>query len=403
MSGSSSDLPVTTVTDHPLIDSVPLASPGGTAPPSPPAAVSAAVDPNQVRLVVNGVSKTGWQRVLVVRGLEIMPSQFSIALTDRYSGDSSQVDITAGDPCQLYLGATMVLTGRVDRVRRKFNRQGCVVQIVGRSSCRELVDCSIDPAQVPNMQISQSSVLDITTKLAAIYQIKVQALGGVGDTLIPQFNLNLGEQPYPVIERMARYSGILVYDAPDGSLNLAPVGTAAMASGFAEGVNIEEADGEQGADQRYSDYEVYLTSTYSLSDQAPMTPLQLVKDKTFTQFRKLVLISEQNQLDPDLAQKRGTWEMVRRYGRSNAIRLTTDSWRDSAGTLWTINTLVTIDAPHLKVTGAKWLIAQVAFRRDETGTHADLVLMPPQAFVPEPIVLVPQDAEIAQARAASGP
>ena len=394
------------ITDHPLIDSVPLAQPSASAAPNSPAAVSAvsapaAADPNEVRLVVSGVSKTGWQSVLVVRGIEIMPSQFAIALTERSSGDSAQVDVNAGDPCQVLIGNDLVLTGRVDRVRRRIGRQGCTVQIVGRSSCRELVDCSVDPAQVPNMQISSASVLDITKKLAGIYGVKAQALGGVGGTIIQQFSVNLGEQPYPIIERIARYAQILVYDEVDGSLNLAPLGTGAMASGVAEGVNVEAADGEQGMDQRYSDYELYLTSVYSLTEIAPITPLTAVRDPTVTQFRKLILISEQDALDPAITKRRGAWEMTRRYGRSNPIRVTIDSWRDRAGTLWTINTLVPVDIPHLKVVGQQWLITQVAFRRDETGTHADLLLMPKEAFQPEPLVQVASNPEIANARAAS--
>ena len=394
------------VTEHPLIADVPLAQPTGSAAPGSTAATSALVspaiaDPNELRLVVGGVSKTGWQSVLVVRGIEIMPSQFAIALTERSSGDSAQVDIKAGDPCQVFIGADLVLTGRVDRVRRRIGRQGCTVQIVGRSKCRELVDCSIDPAKVPNMQISSASVLDITKKLAGIYDVPVQALGGVGGTIIQQFSLNLGEQPYPVIERMARYAQILVYDEVDGSLNLAPVGTGSMASGVAEGVNVEAADGEEGVDQRYSDYEVYLTSVQSLTEIAPITPLTVVKDETVPQFRKLILISEQDALDPTITQRRGSWERNRRFGRSNPIRVTIDSWRDRAGALWKINTLCQVDVSHLKVVGKKWLIAQVAFRRDASGTHADLLLMPPEAFQPEPLVQVASNPEIANARAAS--
>lgn len=385
--------------ETPLAPEAPIATPNGTNPSTPSAATTTAVDPNQVRLVIANVSKTGWQQVLIVRGIEVMPSQFIIALADRYAGDSAQTDINAGDECQVYIGTDLVLTGRVDRVRRRITGQGSVLQIIGRSSCREIVDCAVDPAQVPNMQISQSTAIDIITKLAAIYKINVKTIGGVGQNIIPQFNVNLGDVVYPIIDRIARYCQFLAYDDTDGSLVLAPLGTIAMASGFTEGLNIENADYETGMDQRYSDYEVYISSTYTLSDIAPLTPLQLVTDPTVTPFRKLIIISEQNQLDPSLALQRGVWEKVRRYGRSNVLRLTTDTWRDSAGTLWAINSTVTVSSPHLKTTGQKWLIAQVGFRRDANGTHADLVLMPPAGFSPEPLVLAPQDAQIANARA----
>ncbi len=384
---------------HAAVDTPTAAGSGGGSNAGKGVTLAYGVD--EVRLVVNGVSKTGWQRVAIIRGIELMPSTFSVQVTDRYAGDSQQVDMKAGDTCQVYIGSNLILTGRIDRIRRKIGRQGNILQVVGRSNCRELVDCSVDPAQVSGLQVSQDTVLAITRRLAAINGIPVQALGGVGDTVIPQFNINLGERAFPIIEGMARWSQILVYDEVDGSLNLAPVAVGTMASGFAEGVNIEEADGEEGMDQRYSIYELYVSSTYSLTDIAPIEQLTQVKDETVTQSRKLIIICEQHQRDPKITQQRGEWERARRYGRSNVIRLTTDSWRDSAGTLWHINCLVDVNIPHLKVTGVQWLIAQVAFRRDEAGTHADLVLMPKEAFMPEPIVLVQSDPEIANARAAS--
>ena len=387
---------------HAAVDEPTTAGVGGSS--NSAKTVTPAYGVDEVRLVVNGVSKTGWQRVLIVRGIELMPSTFSVQVTDRYAGDSQQVDMKAGDTCQVYIGSDLILTGRIDRIRRKIGRQGNIIQIVGRSNCRELVDCSVDPAQVPGLQISQDTVLAITKKLAGINGIKVQALNGVGDTVIPQFNLNLGERAFPIIDGMARWAQLLAYDEVDGSLNLAPVAVGTMASGFAESVNVEEADSEEGMDQRYSIYELYVSSTYSLTDVVPsVPPLVQVKDETVTQDRKLVLICEQHQLDPKITQQRGEWERARRYGRSNVVRCTVDNWRDKANALWHINCLADMAFPHLKVTGVQWIIAQVAFRRDETGTHADLVLMPKEAFMPEPIVLVQSDPEVANARAKAGP
>ena len=46
--------------------------------------------------------------------------------------------------------------------------------------------------------------------------------------------------------------------------------------------------------------------------------------------------------------------------------------------------------PSLKLAKASWVIGEVSYRRDaEDGTTADLVLMPPAAFLPEPVVLQP--------------
>ncbi len=85
-----------------------------------------------------------------------------------------------------------------------------------------------------------------------------------------------------------------------------------------------------------------------------------------------------------VAVQRANWECARRLGRSQAAAITGDSWRDSKGTLWTPNWLAPIEAPAADITGAQWVIGTVTYRKDMSGTHADLVLMPQDAFEPDP-------------------
>jgi len=69
--------------------------------------------------------------------------------------------------------------------------------------------------------------------------------------------------------------------------------------------------------------------------------------------------------------------------------VTCDSWRDAAGKLWAPNHLAPIAATVLKLNTASWLIASVQYIRDENGQHAQLTMMDPKAFSPEPVVLQP--------------
>jgi prophage tail gpP-like protein len=50
--------------------------------------------------------------------------------------------------------------------------------------------------------------------------------------------------------------------------------------------------------------------------------------------------------------------------------------------------------PKLKLVNQNWAIGSVTFRKDMSGTHADLILMPPDAFDPEPKALELFDAEL---------
>jgi prophage tail gpP-like protein len=101
--------------------------------------------------------------------------------------------------------------------------------------------------------------------------------------------------------------------------------------------------------------------------------------------------------------------MTRRKGRSQSIRLTCDSWRDSAGLLWQPNYGVPVDigALHLSTSLVPWIISEVHYTVDaDRGTVADLLLMPKDAFQPQPIILRPDPwnpTDPAQGGAASVP
>ena len=68
--------------------------------------------------------------------------------------------------------------------------------------------------------------------------------------------------------------------------------------------------------------------------------------------------------------------------------------RDSAGALYCPNTLVDVLLPALMARGETWIVSEVTYRRDEGGTACDLVIMPPEAFTPQPILLQPGMADV---------
>jgi prophage tail gpP-like protein len=73
---------------------------------------------------------------------------------------------------------------------------------------------------------------------------------------------------------------------------------------------------------------------------------------------------------------------------------TVDSWRDAAGRLWEPNARVPLDLPKLKISDVEWVISDVTYLRGAEGTRAELMLMPAEAFEPEPVVLQPFDAQV---------
>ena len=350
---------------------------------------------DDVQLLLNGKIYGGWQDVRITRGIERLPSDFEIKLTDFYAYDASTLQVVAGEPCVVKIGADPVITGYVDAVMPSLSKDSHEITIVGRSKCADLVDCS---AEWAGGQISGATALEVAQKLAAPYGITVDALDDPGKA-IPYFNLMFGETPHDIIDRICKYSELLAYDDVDGNLLLARVSTRQAASGFRQGINVMSASAVFSMHDRFSEYRCYpnaFNTLQELGDAGFLKSSQL--DAGVTRHRLKVLIADMmGNGAADVAQRRAGWEASRRYGRSYAVRLTTDNWRDKSGALYEPNTLVALDLPTLKITGRIWTISEVTYRKGDQGTLCDLVVMPPAAFDVAPTVFQPGiPAEISQ-------
>lgn len=354
-------------------------------------------DPNQLRLLVNGRSYSGWFEQRVSCGVERMPRDFEVTATDRSPLTPSSITVEPGAEMRILLGDDPVITGYVDRVRPKISSGEHTLVISGRGCGQDLVDCS---AILPGMAIGGSELQadGIIRPLAAKFGIDVTVQGDISlKGAVPQFNINLGETPWDIIDRVTRWAGILCYEGADGNLVLSRVGQNAMASGVVEGVNLQDADATFSIDGRFSDYFAFVQSVDQFSQIGTQGDVGHVQDMTVPRYRPRAIISEQTQNGQPIAMQRLNWEKARRIGQSQAVEVIVDSWRDSAGTLWTPNYRLPVHIPSLKIVNQTLVIGDVEFSRGEDGTHAHMILMPPEAYEPEPNVLQAIDWQVAAA------
>ncbi len=344
---------------------------------------------------------TGWKSVAITRSCEMFPNSFVLTASEEYPDDPSRIIAEPGNgQCKVYIGGDLVITGYVDRYDIATAPGTHDVSILGRGLCEDLTDCSADLMNSPDVRggmINASNALDLATKLCKAFNITARsAVQDLGRS-IPSFQVALGETPYEIIERVARYAGFLVYEDENGTLVLDRVGTEEMASGFTMPGNIESAISALSIDQRFSDYTVVWMSVNQYADVSSAGFQRAhVQDKTMPRYRPRIIVSEQITPDFDIGQARANWELARRIGRSQAINLTCDSWRDSAGKLWQPNRLALLKAPAHKIGSVKWIIGTVTFVKDMSGTHAQITMMPPDAFMPEPSPLQLWDRELTQ-------
>ncbi|MCI1439812.1 MAG: phage tail protein [Acetobacter peroxydans] len=312
-----------------------------------------------VTFTIGGVRWEGWQDIRISRGCERMPADFDIAVTEKYL-DPGKIDIQPGAPCTLSIGSEKVIDGYVDIYGANIAPDEHGVRIAGRSRCSDIVDAH---AVVPNGQLGNCDIVRLATELCKPFGVQVLTQNvtlpaDAKDRIIQYFNVNLGQTPYELIEQCARYMALLVYDNADGNLVLASVGTTTHASGFAEGVNVMEAIVSFRMDERFSQYLPIMFSVQPFNDydnpnQGNSFPM--VPDPGVPRYRPFFVISEQFDNRGFLAERRAKWEMQRRRGRSQSVRLVCDSWHDSAGKLWTPNMLAPLHLPSLKLPQMGWL------------------------------------------------
>ncbi len=363
---------------------------------------------NEVSIQIADRKIVGWKTVSISRSAESFPNAFQFTCADQFPYDAARAIVLpggqAGEPCRVYIGSDLVITGYVDRYAVQTGPNQHDVVISGRGLCQDLYDCSIDPTKPPVLggTIKAANMLDLAQKLCANAGIAVRS--EVADTGKPLHAMQffLGESAYEVLEKVARYAQFLLYEDETGALVLDRVGTKKMASGFQMPGNVESANSTLSIDQRFSRYLVVWTTVTQFGEISPLSNNQAhAEDTTMPRDRLRIIVSEQIEPGENLGQQRADWEKARRIGRSQAINLTCDSWRDSAGTLWQPNRLAKIDMPAHKLVNAEWIIGGVVFRKDHSGTHADLVLMPPDAFSVQPGPLLLWDREVVDAVANS--
>ncbi|GBR06430.1 phage tail protein [Asaia siamensis] len=346
---------------------------------------------SEVTIQVNGHLITGWTEVAVVMGLEIMPWTAELGLTTEDPQTALINLINPGDICEVLIGTQKVITGYVITVAELAGPGDHMLRIAVASKSTDLVECS---ALLSSYQMSSTNALAIARAVCERSQITVSSINGAGNANIQLFSVILSETGYQVIERVCRLAGVLFYDQPDGNIVFSGVGTQRAASGFVVGGNVEQVSQMRSLAARYSQVipvlqtaDVLQTapSNDRLADQmASLTVGPPAIDPHVPRDRPMLILIEAGDADHKIAERRAQWEINRRYGRSQAITLTCDSWRDSAGSLWQPNTV----APFTDYDGNSrdLVIGEVTLRAGQDGTHADLVLMPSEAFQPEPML-----------------
>ena len=335
---------------------------------------------HEVCLVIAGQAYQGWTAIDIDLGIDGWVGSFELELSAKAKTGEADFVIPEGAECQVVLGGKALITGFVDKVTRSVSATERRVSVSGRDKAADLVDCSAvhKPGSWRNVKIDA-----IAKELAQPFGVTIKFTGDTGQPL-KRFALQPGETVFAAIERLCRYRGLICYSDGTGQLIVGNPDSGKQAGAIQYGNNGVAITHENDQSERFSKYIV--KGQASGDDERHGKPVAQIKaeveDKGVKRYRPLIIIGEE-QSDLASLKKRAEWEKTVRAARGQRTRATVPGWfggnGSASGPVWEPGARADVQAEAVGVTGSR-LIERVRLRRDNSGTSAELELVPPEAW-----------------------
>jgi prophage tail gpP-like protein len=330
------------------------------------------IDDDEIALLVGGVLYSGWTEVSVTRSLEAASGSFSVTLTERWPGQTTQWPIFVGSAVQVYIGQDLVISGWVDDVDVNLTASDHSISVSGRDKTADIIDCSAvnRPGEWHGKKVEA-----IAQELCNPFGVTVRADVSTGAAL-DTFTLQPGEKVFEAIERAIKKKGLMLTSDTNGALIFTHSGSTRYSSKLKEGENLIEVSGKFSGRDRYSKYIVEAQSDGYGESQKQIQ--STVDDKGVERYRPLSIMAEDQETAAD-AKRRAKWEASVRAARASVFTATVQGWRLGNEGIWKTNRIIAIEAPSARASGDV-LIESINFLRGAAGTTTALTLKRPDAF-----------------------
>ena len=330
----------------------------------------------------------GWLSISIQRSIEQLAGQFSLGVTERWSGQSTPWPIRPGDACEVQIDGESVITGYVDDVEIAYDAGSHSMSVSGRDRTGDLVDCS---APIKNSSWRNKTLLGVAEILCKPFGIAVRAETDVGKEF-PVFRANPGDSVFTRLDVGAQARGVLLVTDGKGNLVITRASNERIPATLRLGENVLSCATGFSHKDRHSTYTVTGQCESGKTILRFSPDLMIAPDLHITcqEDDKLIrrhrpLIIAQSSLDNIAdACRRAKWEQSVRFGRSQTLRYIVQGWQYSPGQLWPINRLVSVQDNLLGIDDDR-LIAGVSFTLDDGGMRTELTLVPPEAFAILPL------------------
>lgn len=337
---------------------------------------------DRLELRIGGTAYAGWKSIGVTRAMDCAAGTYNLGVTDRWAANQKPWEITPGDLADITIGGETVISGYVDIVDPEFDSGSHTISVQGRDKSADMIDCAAvhEPDEWRNI-----SLLALAGILAKPFGISVSNDADIGQ-VIDLVKLQQGETAFEALTRYAKMRKMLVMPDGKGGVILTRTGSKRAAVELVHGENILSASGRLDYSERFSEYIVKGQGQFSSETDGEKEAHVLAKatDPGVKRYRPTIVIADTEANDAT-AQERATWQANTAIGKSINGKISVQGWRQTkGGELWAPNLLVRVRAPWMRIDG-EMLIKQVTFvKNSDNGTTAELDIVSPQAFDPEP-------------------
>ena len=330
---------------------------------------------NNCILKCNGTLYGGWKEIQIQRGIEQIAGQYSIAVTDRWSGQDTARPIEPGDKCEVAIDGETILTGYIDATDDSYDANNTSLQVNGRDKTADLIDCS---AVFKTGQWKGGSLKKLATDLLAPFGIELiigQYAEKAANEVITSFNIEEGETVFDCLERACRIKAVMMWTNGLGQLIIDLPGKQRCETALVEGENILSAQRTRDASERFSEYTVKGQARGKSNGSGKAT------DEEVGRHRPMIILAE-DMAAGQTPEQRAKWEASVRAGKGERVSVRVQSWRQGgdAGALWAPGFLVQITSPRLELDDEMTIVSVNYIKNDSDGTVTELELTDPDAF-----------------------
>ena len=323
---------------------------------------------NTVEVRIDGKRFGGWESVRIECSIDQVARGFAMRVTEKFPGQTDYRVFQTGGLVQVYIGSDLVCTGYITSVPVKYDGKSVSIEIQGKSRTVDLVDCCPPAAAVSGTAQPQTwtgvkgksgkaltapaqpanswknlPASQIIAALAKPYGITVRDDAGIGGKLA-NHTVNPGETVIQSINRLITKDNLVVTDDENGNLVLAlPGGAGNCADSIRLGANVLAGSASFDLSKRFSDYVVLGQHKGTDEDFGKSTAEDkgTASDPGVNRYR-LKVIKDSGQSSVKTCSERADFEARYNMAQSRRSSHTVQGWRQSDGTLWQCNSLVSL-------------------------------------------------------------